>query len=171
MTRSGRIALVLVAMAPLAARAAEPCKPEARKRLPVAEEFAKLCPKDPVFAKAPDEQGNPLDGCNLYFRETPTRFVQVAAAKQQPRVSGGPKMGAEKAAETFAKYGGGKAPAVKRMPWTSVEAWALEGMPGYYVDSGGEVLVVSINAMFRKPPSDTCAEAIVKELAKRFAAR
>ncbi len=82
-------------------------------------------------------------------------------------ISGGPKMGAE----YFAKYGGGKAPAVKRMPWKSVEAWALEDTPGYYVDSGGEVLVVSINPMAAKPPSDACAEAIVKELARRFAAR
>ncbi len=171
MTTLARTVIALAAAVPWTAQAAEPCKPEARKRLPVAAEFAALCPKDPIFAKAPDEKGNPLGGCTLYFREAPTRFVQVAAAKQEPRVSGGPKMGAEKAAEAFGKHGGGKVPAVKRMPWKSVEAYAMESTPGYFVDSGGEVLVVTVQAMLAKAPSDACTEAIVRDLAGRFAAR
>jgi len=171
MSALARFVVGLAAMAPLAGRADEPCKPEARKRLPAAEEFAKLCPKDPVFANAPREKANPLGGCGLYFHEGPTRFVQVTAAKQEPHVSGGPKMGAEKAAEAFGKHGGGKVPAVKRMPWKSVEAYAMENMPGYFVDSAGDVLVVTVHAMFAKAPSDACTEAIVRDLAKRFAGR
>ena len=163
--------VALAALAGFATSADEPCNAEGRRRLPAAEEFARLCPKDPVFAKAPREKGNPVGGCTLYFHEGPTSFVQVTAKKQEPRVSGGPKMGAQKAAEYFGKHGGGKVPAVKRLTWKSVEAWALEGMPGYYVDSGGDVLVVSVNAMVAKAPSDACAEAIVRELARRFAAR
>ena len=36
---------------------------------------------------------------------------------------------------------------------------------------GGDVLVVSVNAVLAKAPSDACTEAIVGDLAKRFAAR
>ncbi len=166
-----RLALAAATLAGLAAHAAEPCTPEARQRLPAAAEFARLCPKDPIFARAPDEKGDPRGGCTLYFREAPSRFVQVAAAKQEPRVSGGPRVGADKAAETFGRMQGGKAPVVKRMPWKSIEAYALEKMPGYFVDSGGDVLVVHVTAVVAKSPGDGCVEAVVREVAKRFAAR
>jgi hypothetical protein len=57
------------------------------------------------------------------------------------------------------------------MPWRSIEAYALEKMPGYFVDSGGDVLVVHVTAVMAKPPSDDCVEAVVREVARRFAAR
>lgn len=165
-----RVAVALAAMAPLAGQGDEPCKPEARKRLPAAAELAQLCPKHSIFGKAPAEKGDPRGGCTLYFKEG-AGFVQVAAAKQEPRIAGGPRAGAEKAAETLGKMGGGKAPAVKRMPWKSVEAWALEKTPGYFVDSGGDVLVVHVTAVVAKPPSDECLEAIVGAVARRVAGR
>lgn len=170
MTPLRRFGLALGALAGLAAHAAEPCRPEARKRLPAREDLARICPKEPRFARAPEEKGDPRGGCTLYFKEG-AGFVQVAAAKQEPRVVGGPRAGAEKAAETFGKMAGGKAPAVKRMPWGTVEAYALEKMPGYFVASGGEVLVVHVTAVVARPPSDDCVEAVVREVARRFAAR
>lgn len=166
-----RTVLLAGALAGFATQADEPCKPEARGRLPAAEDLARLCPKDPRFAKAPKEKGDPRGGCELYFKDGAGGFVQVAAAKQQPRVAGGPRAGAEKAAEVFGKMAGGQAPAVKRMPWKSVEAYALGKTPGYFVDSGGDVLVVHVTAVVAKPPSDDCVEAIVREVARRFAAR
>lgn len=172
MTLLRRFSFMLAAMTGLAAHAAgTPCTPEALKRLPSQEDLAKLCPKQPLFAKAPQTVSDPRGGCSLMFVAEGGGMLQVTAAKQLMEVAGGPKANAEKAAQQFGKMSGGKGPAVKRMPWKSVEAYALENTPGYFVDSGGQVLVVHVTAVMAKPPSDDCVEAIVLDVAKRFAAR
>jgi hypothetical protein len=57
------------------------------------------------------------------------------------------------------------------MPRKTVEAYALEQTPGYFVDSGGQVRVVHVTAVAAKPAGDDCVEAAVRDVARRFAAR
>ncbi len=165
-----RFSFLVAALYGLTAHAAgTPCTPEALKRLPSREDLASLCPREPFFAKAPRTTTDARGGCSLLFVAEGGGMLQVAAAEQLVKVAGGPRANAERAAQEFGKMSGGKAPAVNRMPWKSVEAYALEKMPGYFVDSGGRVAVVHVTAVMGKPPSDACVEAVVREVAKRFA--
>jgi hypothetical protein len=170
MSPLARAVLALAVLAPLAVRAGEACVPQARKRLPSRQELARLCPKEPLFGKEPLEVGDERGGCSLMFMDG-GRMLQVAAEKQLVQVPGGPKANAEKASEAFGQMGGGRGPAVKRMAWKKVEAYALENTPGYFVDSGGEVVVVHVTPVMAKPVSDDCVEAVVADVAKRYSAR
>lgn len=149
----------------LAAAPDAPCTAEQKKLLPTSSELQQLCPSEPIFKTLFREKATPRGTCELYFGAK-TGFVQVTASFQTPAVPGGPKAGAEKAAQMLAAPGK-TAPAVRKLAWQSIEAFQLAGMPGYFVDAGGKTLVVHVTPVMTKGPGDACVEGVVRAAAKR----